>query len=465
MSTASLAREVSRLRSRAPRRRVLVPETPVKLAEEVGIALDDWQAEYLECEAPRRLLNCTRQGGKSTVSSLDATHDALTVPGAPVLIIVPSERQSRETFRKVAECYSRLGHAVPSESERKLGLELLNGSRIEALPGSEKTIRGFSAPRRVIVDEASRVEEEMFGGILLRGGQLGAVGAMGGPGYAHTPHLSRVSRRAVPNHGRAAVPPGVHVRVPGHRRCRVRSRPHRGGHGARGSRDRGVRLVRYWTALDCGQAHDYSAALVMERGGPATVAGPHEIHVTSLDRAPLRTPYPKIAAAVVGKVCELEPVGAFGERNDVGLIIDAGGVGRAVRDLVRDELRKLGSKAPRVHFWPVSATGGGRVSIGGGFINVPKRDLVIAAVVALQDGRLKIGDVPNADLLTRELAEYRMKLTQRGHDTYEGAGRNDDLVYACCLAAWAWSFTRGAQPHVPDRRADQDTFDRTLRSH
>lgn len=166
MSTASLSRDVARLRSLRPRRRALVPDTPVELAAAVGFDLDDWQGEYLECDSPRRLLNCTRQGGKSTVSAVDATHDALSVPGSLVLIIAPSERQSRETFRKVSECYGRLGHSVPSESERKMGLELLNGSRIEALPGSEKTIRGFSAPRRVIVDEASRVEDEMFGGIL-----------------------------------------------------------------------------------------------------------------------------------------------------------------------------------------------------------------------------------------------------------------------------------------------------------
>lgn len=215
--------------------------------------------------------------------------------------------------------------------------------------------------------------------------------------------------------------------------------------------------MRYWAALDCGQAHDYSAALVMERP-----EGGDELHVTSLDRAPLRTPYPKIAAAVVKKTLELEPVGAFGERNDVGLIIDAGGVGRAVRDLVKAELDTAARSrpVPRVRFWPVAATGGGRVTIGGGFINVPKRDLVIAAVVALQDGRLKIGDVPNADLLKAELAEYRMKLTARGHDTYEGSGRNDDLVYACCLAAWAWSFTGGEKVPAPQPRREQDAFER-----
>ena len=213
-------------------------------------------------------------------------------------------------------------------------------------------------------------------------------------------------------------------------------------------------VMRYWVSLDCGQAHDYSAALVTERIGD-------EIHVGSIDRAPLRTPYPRIAAAVVAKCVELEPVGAFGERADIGLIIDAGGVGRAVRDLVRDEVRKLGPKAPRIHFWPVAATGGGRVTIGGGFINVPKRDLIAAAVVALQDGRLKIGDVPNADKLKDELQEYRVKLTKKGNEQFEGAGRNDDLVYGLALACWAWSHTR-KDDDVPNSNRGREPFANAL---
>jgi hypothetical protein len=192
--------------------------------------------------------------------------------------------------------------------------------------------------------------------------------------------------------------------------------------------------VRYWVSLDAGQAHDYSAALVSERVGDS-------LHVGSIDRAPLRTPYPAIARAVVAKCVELEPSGAFGERRDIGLVIDAGGVGRAVRDLVRDEIRKLGPNAPRVHFWPIAATGGGRVTVGGGFINVPKKDLITSAVIALQDGTLRIGDVENADLLRKELAEYRVKLTRKGNEAFEGAGRNDDLVYSLALATWAWAHT------------------------
>ncbi len=154
------------IKARRSSRPALVPATPALLAEAVGIELDDWQREYLECQSPRRLLNASRQSGKSTVSALNALHDALSVPGSLILIIAPSERQSLETFRKVAEFYNRLGHSVPADSERKLGMELLNGSRIEGLPGSEKTIRGFSAPRRVILDEASRIDDETFTAVL-----------------------------------------------------------------------------------------------------------------------------------------------------------------------------------------------------------------------------------------------------------------------------------------------------------
>ena len=204
--------------------------------------------------------------------------------------------------------------------------------------------------------------------------------------------------------------------------------------------------VRYWVSLDCGQSHDYSAAMVSQRVG-------EEIHVTSLSRAPLRTPYPTIAKAVLKKCCELEPVGAFGERRPVGLVVDAGGVGRAVADLIRQEIRSLPrSKSPKIRFLPVTATGGSHTRIGAGSINVPKKDLVSAAVVAMQQGILRIGDVENAGLLKAELQEYRSKLTKRGYETFEGAGRNDDLVYALALACWSWSHTRQIQPEGRQER-------------
>ena len=91
-----------------------------------------------------------------------ALHKALTVAGSLVLILAPAERQAKELFSKVAEAYRTLGHVIPAESYRKMGMELANGSRIEALPGTEKTIRGFSGVDLLLVDEASRVADELY---------------------------------------------------------------------------------------------------------------------------------------------------------------------------------------------------------------------------------------------------------------------------------------------------------------
>jgi len=89
-------------------------------------------------------------------------HRALYHPGSLVLILAPAERQAKELFSKVAHSYRRLGHAVPQDSYRKMGMELINGSRIEALPGTEKTIRSFSGVALLLVDEASRVSDELY---------------------------------------------------------------------------------------------------------------------------------------------------------------------------------------------------------------------------------------------------------------------------------------------------------------
>jgi phage FluMu gp28-like protein len=49
-----------------------------------------------------------------------------------------------------------------SSQKLKLSLELENGSRIVTLPGTEKTIRGFSGVALLLVDEAARVDDELY---------------------------------------------------------------------------------------------------------------------------------------------------------------------------------------------------------------------------------------------------------------------------------------------------------------
>lgn len=152
---------------------------PVELARRVGLPPDPWQAEFLRCTDPRILLNCSRQSGKSTVTALLGVHAALYEPGALVLLLSPSLRQSQELFRKALDVYRALDKTEPVEAQSALRLELENGSRIVSLPGKEHTVRGFSGVRLLAIDEAARVPADLYFAIrpmlAVSGGRLVAL--------------------------------------------------------------------------------------------------------------------------------------------------------------------------------------------------------------------------------------------------------------------------------------------------
>ncbi len=156
---------------------------PVKLARQVGMKPDKWQADVLRSTAPRLHLNCSRQVGKSTVTSLVALHRALYTPNAVVLLISPTERQSAELFRKVGGFYRALGKPIEPEAENVHALRLENGSRILSLPASESGIRGFTADL-IVIDEASRVPDELYATVspmlAVSGGRLVAMSTPAG---------------------------------------------------------------------------------------------------------------------------------------------------------------------------------------------------------------------------------------------------------------------------------------------
>jgi hypothetical protein len=131
-------------------------------ARELGLEPDPWQERLLRSLSDRVLLNCCRQSGKSTITGLIALHRALYHPGSLILCLAPALRQSQELFGKVLGYYRDLGRPVAPQAERKLSLELENDSRIVTLPGTEKTIRGFSGAALLIVDEAARVDDELY---------------------------------------------------------------------------------------------------------------------------------------------------------------------------------------------------------------------------------------------------------------------------------------------------------------
>lgn len=137
---------------------------PASIMREAGMQPDAWQQSVLNSDARRMLLLCSRQSGKSTTCASLAVHQALYDPGL-VLLIAPAQRQSSELFRKVREVYTALDDVPRIVSESALRLEIANGSRIIALPGTEGTIRGYSGAKTVIIDEASRVDKALFAAV------------------------------------------------------------------------------------------------------------------------------------------------------------------------------------------------------------------------------------------------------------------------------------------------------------
>lgn len=153
---------LSRQRKVAPTFLGQLHQNPALTMKAAGMTPDPWQAELLRSNFSRALLLCTRQAGKSTVSAALAVHEAVSRPRSLVLLLSPSERQSGELAVKVFDFYDALGQPVPSRKRTELQLHLTNGSRIIALPENEKTIRGYSGARLLIVDEASRVGDSLY---------------------------------------------------------------------------------------------------------------------------------------------------------------------------------------------------------------------------------------------------------------------------------------------------------------
>jgi hypothetical protein len=128
----------------------------------LGFSPDPVQARLLDTPTKRGILNCTRQWGKSTTSSAKAVHQAITQPDSLTIVVSPTARQSGEFVRKASSFLVRKAIRPKGDGDNEISLALPNGSRIVGLPGSEATVRGFSAVSLLMVDEASRVSDELY---------------------------------------------------------------------------------------------------------------------------------------------------------------------------------------------------------------------------------------------------------------------------------------------------------------
>jgi len=128
-----------------------------------GFRCDAQQRNIFRRSNKRVILNCSRQTGKSTTAALIAVHTAVLQPASTIVVTAPTKQQIREFMRKVRDFA-----CVASASSRggRFFVEFKNGSRIIGIAANEDNVRGFSAVTLLIIDEASRVKDEVYFALL-----------------------------------------------------------------------------------------------------------------------------------------------------------------------------------------------------------------------------------------------------------------------------------------------------------
>jgi hypothetical protein len=130
---------------------------PSNLPEQAGGEL-----EIFEHNRRARLGRPYSLPGTKAISSAVAFWTSMP---AMVIVISPSQPQSTELFKKIHGFWEKLPGAPAAEQESLTRMELANGSRIISLPGSEKTVRGYSAASLIIMDEAARVDDTLLASV------------------------------------------------------------------------------------------------------------------------------------------------------------------------------------------------------------------------------------------------------------------------------------------------------------
>jgi len=199
---------------------------------------------------------------------------------------------------------------------------------------------------------------------------------------------------------------------------------------------KGVEPGGWVSPSDVGPLYAERILAVNAAYGVGFLGGNAPVAVRHLVRFELNTRYPEIVERVK-RLLLREP---FRRRlRYTRLLVDRTGVGASVVD----SFYERGVR-------PISVTihGGSAVTEEPTDLSyrVPKRDLVAAVQVLLQNGRLKIApELELAPLLKKELLNFRVKIDPRtAHDSYEHwrEGDHDDLVLATALACWFEEYLR-----------------------
>jgi phage FluMu gp28-like protein len=143
----------------------------VTFRDAFGVDPLDWQLRYLRETRPAVVLK-GRQVGASMSAAALAIHTVRYRPDSDVVIVSPTLKQSTEIITRARTGLRTLGARLVQDSASML--RLANDSRIISLPGTPRSVRGWTA-RLLIIDEAAYVLHETFvaaRALVATGGRL-----------------------------------------------------------------------------------------------------------------------------------------------------------------------------------------------------------------------------------------------------------------------------------------------------
>jgi hypothetical protein len=138
---------------------VSLADPVVWLQKNIGFEAWRYEADIIKNHALRlRVVRKSRQIGISTTIAYESLWKACTMPGRLILIVSPSDRQSKIIMDKIQDAVGKnpgLRGLVVRQNLSELVLS--NGSQIISLPNNPARIRGYAA-NDVILDEAAHFE-------------------------------------------------------------------------------------------------------------------------------------------------------------------------------------------------------------------------------------------------------------------------------------------------------------------
>ncbi|MBL8295813.1 MAG: phage terminase large subunit [Bryobacterales bacterium] len=456
---------------------------------------DPIQTQVLNPNIQRGILNCCRQWGKSTTLAVKAVHHAFTHPKSLTVCISPAGRQSTEFIDKCRDFCRTLDLPIHAASEHRMSICLPNGARIIGLPGRDDTTRGFSAVSLLLVDEASRVTEDIISAVvpMLAASPNAALWLLSTPNgcdnhfyrvwsdhesyenwtriQVTAPECPRIKETFLNEQRRTLAPSNFdqeylckfvsaddsiysiedlklllddfpvilpnRIQAQGHPCTSSITRPLILSNGLVSLHPR-VLDQNFLVGLDLGRQRDHSALSVIERTYLETefrdrvTFNPYTVDLHRLVHLE-RFPLRTDYTEVGHEVSRLFSSAPFSER--ATLVVDATGVGASFVDLLRSYLRMQRHK-----LMPVVITGGHTINKQPNSYNVPREILLGNLENLTKERTLRVSKhLPLAIDFFRELAALRITTTPSGRQTIQPARstQHDDMVFSVALAAFA----------------------------